>query len=122
MSKPVISETTVKKIVRSVITNQLALDYHEELKHTSYYRQSFKSALNLAQKELLKSEKEYFETFLGLMESPDSVDYLYDQQFEMIKALSEIDVPDYSDIAKIIVAFKTNPKSMIGIANKINSK
>ena len=111
---------TIKKIVKSVITSQLALDYNEDIKHTPYYKHELKKALNGALVELRKTEKSHYNEFLKTLPDTDTIYHLFNQQFDMIEQLSKIDVPQYTDVKNIIKAYLINPKSIMGITNKVN--
>lgn len=110
----------IKKVIKSVITSQLALEYNEEVKHTPYYRHGFKQALNGALKVLKKAEAAHYDEFLKTLSDTDTIDDIFNQQYEMINQLAKVDPPQFNDISNIIHAYLVNPKSVMGIANKIN--
>ena len=112
-----VSDTLIRKIVRAVIINQMALDTNEDIKHTVYYKQTLKNRLNALIKELIKTEKEDFESFIESVEQ--QTDTVYNVLYLLISEIEDLDFPDYADVVRMIRAFKKDKKSIIGIVKKI---
>jgi len=113
------SDETIKKIVQSIITNQMALDLNNEVKHTKYYKHKLKNALTLANKELLKVEKD-FEHFIDSdVEKP--TDDVYNVQYQLIRLLTSFNVLVYGSFIHMIEAYRLDPNGMIEKANMIKA-
>ena len=54
-------EKQTETLTGSVILNQLALFYNEQLKYTKFYKKELKNSLNRTVKELIKAEKNEFD-------------------------------------------------------------
>lgn len=116
--RPMLSDNDVALIVRATLTNQLALFYNEKVKYTPYYKQRFKSLLNPLIKELIKIEAEDFSSFLDAVEG--QTDYLHDLQFDMLQEIGKLSPEHFINITTMVKAYVESPKSMMGLANKIN--
>jgi hypothetical protein len=112
-----IESKSIRIIVKAAITNQLALFYNEEIKHTPYYRRELKRSLNLLLPHLIKIEKTVYEGFATHV--GEQADIVHDTQYYMTEELSTLEPPEFFDMIQIIKAYKKNPKSIKGIAKKI---
>jgi hypothetical protein len=113
-----VSNKTLHSIVKAVLTNQLALFYNEKIKTTIYYKQELKQALNKVIKILVKVEAKEFDDFSNTLE--EQVDFLQDMQFDMIEKMGLLEPADFPMMAEIVEAYVKKPKSMLGLARKIN--
>ena len=105
------------KIVHGIISGTIAMHYLEELKHTEFYSQSRKNLLNRLLKEL--KEKELM--FDGLdSKLPDEVAHVYNLFYDFIAVVKPTEIPETGELIEIIKAYRKSPKSILGIANKIN--
>lgn len=112
------SSKNLTKITQSIIANQVALDFNDQIKHTNYYKKNLKNKLNLLLKELIPLEKKEFDLFYENSEQA-CVD-CYECQREMIKELSSLEFWHFDNIRQLIIAYKKDPKSLQGIVRKIN--
>lgn len=115
-----VSDRTVDLVVKSVLANQLAFFYNEEIKKTQYFKRELKRDLNAVLKTMLKIEVNEFNSFLDPLEN--QVDYLYNMQYDLMEKLAKVALNDYADIEDLIDAYLKKPKSIMGIANKINKE
>jgi len=110
---------TTLKITHSIITNQIALNHNEAIKHTPFYKKELKQKINLLLPILIKAEKEYDDFFNNIEDSTSEVYKVYD---DYIKAVASVPIYDAKNITMIIEAYKKDPKSIDGIVKKINTK
>ena len=76
-----------------------------------------KNRLNQLLPELYKAQKDYDAFFNSVEESAEVVYQVYE---DYTKAISSMPIWDCENITKIIEAYKKDPKSVYGIAKKIN--
>jgi hypothetical protein len=114
------SDKTISVIVKSIITNQLALFYNEKIKGTKYYKRELKRDVNIVLKTLLKAEAIEFDSFLENLSG--QVDWLQDLQFDMVEELGELEPDNFPEVTELLKAYKKHTKSMLGIARKINKQ
>lgn len=107
---------TTHKITHAIITNQIALNHNEDLKHTKFYKQALKQKLNLLLPELIKCEPEY-DAFFDKLE--DSTSEVYNEYDSYIKAVASVPIWDCRNIRLIIEAYNADPKALEGIIKKI---
>jgi len=106
----------VHKITHAIITNQIALNHNEDLKHTKFYKRELKQKLNLLMPELIKCEPEY-DAFFNKLE--DSTIEVYQEYDAFIKAVASVPIWDSRNVRLIIEAYNANPKAVEGIIKKI---
>lgn len=104
------------KITRTIIASQITLNYLEEVKHTTLYRQALKNKINLLLPELIKNEP-HFDEFFSKVE--DSTVQTYEAYDNYIKAIASVPIWECRNISMIIEAYKADPKSIEGICKKI---
>lgn len=107
------------KIIKSIIINQIALNYNDELRHTAHYKQGLKQKINLLLPELIKCEKEYDEFYNKAEQGTSNI---YDEYDKFIQSISSVPMWDCHNIRLIIEAYKIDSKSIEGIVNKILKK
>ena len=104
-------------IASSTISNEIAAFNNEQIVHLKgIYNRELKLSLNAFQKELLKTRKDYelYEEQAGKQS-----DSLYSKNYNMIREVASCGLECGDEIKALIIAYKKNPKSMLGIANKI---
>mgnify|MGYP000719090887 CR=1 FL=1 len=110
----------ITKIVQSILANQVALNFNEELRHTSYYKHKLKQNINVLNIQLLKAEKQDYNHFIDVVE--ENSDFLYNLQFDVINELTSLGLSSFGEVLLMLKAYKKNKKSMNGIAHKINKQ
>lgn len=115
-----VSDEVISKIVKSIIANQVALDFNEAIKHTKYYKHKLKKVLGPTITELIKIEEQEFDDFLDSVESSTII--LHRVYTAFIEEAATLKLDEYGELVKIIQAFKKNPNSVMGIAKKINKR
>ncbi len=109
-------EKIMVKIAQSVIANQLALNFNEELKGTKFYKQELKNALNKLNPILVKAEVEEYDKMFERKEK-DTVS-LYDVVNELTTKLSELGIEHFLNISKVLDYYKTNPEKLQNLLNE----
>src|SRR5690554_3496986 len=104
------------KIAQSIVANQVAMNYLYEIKFTPYAKHKLKNLLNQVTNELEKCEKIEYDKLDNEIEENN---YVYYSVSEAVKEIAGIDVLQMPDIINILRAYKKDPRSMVGIANKI---
>ena len=112
-------EQIMIKIAQSVIANQLALNFNEELKGTKFYKQDLKFALNKLNPILIKAEISEYDKMFDKKEN--DVVQLYSVVENITNDLANLGIEHYNNIRHILDAYRKDPKSIQGIINKINS-
>jgi uncharacterized protein YaaW (UPF0174 family) len=107
------------KIIASIIANQMALNFNEDVKHTTIYKNKLKQSINKVLEELLKAEKaEYCALEEG--EAGEHIDEIQKAQFLMIQLLSELGLHAFGDILQILLAYNKSKSKIMGVADRIN--
>ena len=109
---------TLTKISQSIIANQIAYDFNHEIKFTRYYKQDLKQKLNQLQPVLAKAEREEYDKFFDCAERASSD--TYKAMAEMVQEITSLGLFEFNNIKDIIQAYKKDPKSVYGIAKKVN--
>lgn len=104
------------KIIKTIIINQIALNYNDELRHTKYFKHGLKQKINLLLPELIKCEKEYDEFYEKAEQGTSNI---YDEYDQFIQSISSVPIWECKNIRLIIEAYKIDSKSIEGIVNKI---
>jgi hypothetical protein len=104
------------KIAQSIVANQVAMNYLHEVRFTPYYKQRLKNLLNQVNEELEKAERQEYDVLDNEIEENN---YVYYSVSEAVKEIAGVDVFRMPDIINILRAYKKDPKSVIGITNKI---
>ena len=112
--------TTEKKIAASVIANQLALHFNEELKHTGIYKRSLKYRLNGIIKELQEAEKKEFD--LVFNENEEAAHAISANLMDIVNTMVKDGFTSMLMVGNMQLAYKKNPKAVEGIINKILNK
>ena len=111
---------TLTKISQSIIANQIAYDFNHEIKFTPYFKHELKMRMTPVITLLQKAELEEYDKFFGLAERAASDTYA--AMTKMINEISSAGLFEFDNIAELVKAYKTDPKSVMGIAKKINRK
>lgn len=106
------------KIAQSVISTGVTLEFLEEIKHTPAYEKQLKLKGNLYYKELQKEQKKHYDKLLDTAES--DTDAIFNIQHDLIKRLAKLDLHRFAEVDEILEAYEKSPKSILGIAKKIN--
>ena len=101
----------------SVICNQLALHFNEQLKHTVHYKRNLKRFGNMYNKELIKAELDQFDKIFDADEGMSH--FLSSSLQDFIEIIVATGFIDFVILQNIIKAYKLNPKSIEGITRKI---
>jgi len=116
------SPDTLHKVTGAILMNYMANHYNEEIKHTKIYKQSLKNKINTVVKELTKVEKEIFDKIYAIDDNELS-DKLSANLITFIDVLIKgHDFHEFCKLQEIVVAYNTDPKSIIGISDKILKK
>lgn len=108
---------STEKLAAAIICNQIALHYNEELKHTPYYSKEIKHRINLLLPELMKKERLEFDRIFD--KNDKIVETVTGNLMGAINAMLEMDFQDFVVVGNIIQAYKKDPKSIVGITNKV---
>jgi hypothetical protein len=115
---PKYSIKELRAIVKCIISSQIALNANEEVKYTKYYKHNLKKKLNVSIKELISSEKTGFDTFID-SDIEVQATVVHDVLYLLIEEIGTVDFPAYAHIIKMIRAYQTDEKSIMGITKKI---
>jgi hypothetical protein len=111
-----------KKVLQSILANQIALDFNEAIKYIpSRYKHKLKQTLNLTIKELLIAEKLDFNPMIDSNIGNQFTD-LYAALADVTTLMTRIGIDGFGDIGNILLAYEKSPKSMRGLADKLNKK
>ena len=102
---------------KSIISNQFSLHNNEILKHTEYYKADIKrhgKPYNLA---LIRAEIKEFDK----VDQVDGkrVSEIFESLDKVLNTLARSIFADWQEVDNILKAYAKDPKSMIGITNKI---
>ena len=111
---------TLTKISQSIIANQIAYDFNHEIKFTKYFKQELKMRLTPVITLLQKAELEEYDKFFNTAERAASDTYA--AMTKMINEITDAGLFEFDNIAELVKAYKSDPKSVMGIAKKINRK
>lgn len=112
------NEEILTKMTQSIIANQVALNFNEEIRHTPYYKKEFKKYYNLFERLLLKAEKKEFDLVYNSAEN-ETIE-LHKHQSDMIVEISSLGIEHFKNVCEIVKAYKKDPEKMNKIVNKIN--
>lgn len=118
MDKEVDDKTAIA-LVSSIIANQIALNYNENIKHTKIYKHELKRKLNIAITELIKAEEKDFDP-LDDSEANKFIGFVHEAQLIMINTISELGVYKFGAIVQILQAYKKNEEVVMWLADKLN--
>ena len=108
---------TLENLTASIVTNQLALHYNEQIKFTSHYKQNLKKCLKQTNNELVRAESKEFDLIFN------HNDELTHQISSNLQTFIEVVVKDgFTDmmlLANMQLAWIKNPKAIEGIINKV---
>lgn len=111
---------TLTKISQSIIANQIAYDFNHEIKFTPYFKHELKMRLTPVITLLQKAEIEEYDKFFGLAERAASD--TYGAMVKMVNEITSAGLFEFDNIAELVKAYKSDPKSVMGIVKKINRK
>jgi len=114
---PLKMSVSFDKVTLSILANQLALNCNESLKHTGYYKQELKGAINKVVPLLIKAESEEFDKIFDKEE--DAANAVYTAVEALMIEISKTSIPEYTAIVSLIKAYRKDPKSLKGLVNKI---
>lgn len=106
------------KISQSIIANQLAMNFNQEIKHTDYYKGSLKAKLLPVQLELIKAERNEYDKVFDKAEV--AATDVYRALEAMTTEFAKIGINYAGHVYEILKAYRIDPKSIEGIVNKIN--
>ena len=110
-------ERKLDALTGSVILNQLALNFNEELKYTKFYKQNLKRTLNLTIKELVKAEEKEFDLVYDAEEKQTS--YISENVMHIIMEITRNGFADMVVLGNMMIAHQKDPKAIEGIVKKI---
>ena len=110
-------ERKLDALTGSVILNQLALNFNEELKYTKFYKQNLKRTLNLTIKELVKAEEKEFDLVFDAEEKQTS--YISENVMHIIMEITRNGFADMVVLGNMMIAHKKDPKAIEGIVKKV---
>lgn len=111
---------TLTKISQSIIANQIAYNFNHEIKFTQYYKQELKMRLTPVITLLQKAELDEYDKFFNTAERAASD--TYGAMVKMVNEITSAGLFEFDNIAELVKAYKSDPKSVMGIAKKINRK
>ena len=106
-----------EKIIASVIANQTALHFNEEIKHTAYYKKDLKNRLNLCIKELIKAEEREYDLVDEV--HPELLHQISSNQITFTEHIIDRPFTEMAMLQNMIMAYRKNPKRVEGIVNKV---
>ncbi len=107
-------------LAQSILTNQLALFFNDQLKHTKFYKTALKQKLNLLIPELIKAEKAEYDV---IYEKHEQLTVgIHDMILALVSELSSAGIYEFQNLLDIVRAYKKDPASIHGIAAKVNRK
>lgn len=117
---PIVGEVSLDKTVMAIITSQLALNANEAMKYTEYYKHGLKAALKKSTELLIKAEATDYDKIFD--SQADATTALYNITEQLAKTLLKVNIRDYNELCEVVSAYVTDPKSITGLAKKINRK
>ena len=102
----------------SVICNQLALHYNEQLKHTRYYKYNVKRFGNLYNRELITAEKKEFDKIFDADET-DTTHLLSANIQDFINEVTKVGFIEFAMFQQLLKAYVIDKKSIEGIVLKV---
>jgi hypothetical protein len=109
-------DSEVSIITKFVLVNQILLNLSHRLTQSQYYEKEIRKYLNLLMPHLIKKEKD-FDMFFD--KSDKATKEVYDVYNHCLNVYSQFNIPEYTEINNILLAYQKDKKSIIGIANKI---
>ena len=113
-------EKQTEMLTGSVILNQLALFYNEQLKYTKFYKKELKNSLNRTVRELIKAEQNEFDKVFNA--DARYTDMVSENVTNIMLELSKGGFGDMILMGNMMVAYKKDPKAIDGIVNKVLNK
>ena len=110
-------QSLAEKIAQSIIANNVALFYNEEITRTRLYSRELKHKINPLVKLLLKKEVKNYELIFG--ENDKVGDILQNYYIDMINEIASLGIHCSDEVRAIIQAYKLDPDSIKGITKKI---
>ena len=111
-------EKLIENLTASIICNQLALHYNEQIKpFPALYKHNLKKYINLTIKELIKAENKEFDVVFN--ESEDVTHQVSSNLQSYIDFMVQGGFTEFILLANIQVAYRKNPKAIEGIINKV---
>lgn len=108
------------KLIKLIFLCQiLANDLHEFCLRAKIFVPLRNKIKNLIPDLLRFSEKHFDKADEN---APEQARLIYDTADNFLNVISKVEINDYNAIVYLIEAYKKDPKSLNGIANKINAK
>lgn len=107
-------ETTLAK---SILANQQALNYNEQLKHSQFYKGKIKEFSRPLIIALLKAEKNEFDKVDKV--DTNAVDNVFNQMNTVFETIAKCPFLDFEELNTVIKALAKDRSSILGIANKV---
>lgn len=125
MKKELVNQTEYQKLAfqtalaKSIISSQFALNNNEILKHTQYFKADVKKHGKPFILALIRAEVKEFDK----VDNVDSkrVSEIFESIDKVLNTLSRAIFIDWEELDDIIKAYAKDPKSMTGIAKKVNN-
>ncbi len=104
-------------IVAGIIASQVLSDILFEIRFTPYYKQKLKNQVNSTIKELAGAYKKEVQRFDEIDEQ--AFTFFYDELFQAVKMLSQLDIKEWNNIRVILDAYKIDKDRINGITKRI---
>ena len=110
-------EKYLDSLTGSVILNQLALNFNEDLKYTKFYKHELKKSLNMTIKHLIKAETKEFDKVFE--EDEEQTGNISQNVLTIIETISKGTFTDMVVVGNILIAHQKDPKAIEGIVKKV---
>ena len=106
-------------LAKSIISSQFALHNNEILKHTQYFKADVKKYGKPFILALIRAETKEFDK----MDNVDSkrITEIFESLDKVLNTLSRAIFIDWEELDDVIKAYAKDPKSLSGIAKKVNN-
>ena len=112
-----IKHGTLENLTASIIVNQLALHYNEQIKFTPHYKQNLKKSLRQTNNELIKAESKEFD---AVFNHDEKLTHEVSSNIQTyIEFMTAKGFTNFMLLANMQIAYSKNPKAIEGIINKI---
>lgn len=113
-----IESKLMQDLAASIICNQLALHYNEELKnYPALYKHNLKKYLNLTIKELIRAEEKEFDIVDN--EAEEVTHQVSSNLMTYVDFMVKGGFTNFMMLANMQYAWNKNPKAIEGIVNKV---
>jgi hypothetical protein len=110
----------IVKIVQSIIANEMASFFNNELVPTKFHKQDLKFALNKLQPILKKNGKIEFDRLFEGNET--NTTELFDVLFELTIKISSLGLHHCQNICEIVKAYEIDPNKIQDVIYEINTQ